>query len=205
MAHKDNILQELRELGSPLAGLEKGDSFFEVPAGYFDQLPGIMLERVRTRVGETVREELNALSPLLAGMEKRMPYEIPQGYFEEHRNIPEQGKVVRLGARRWMRYAAAAIMTGFLLTAGLLIRNNSDVEKMSLSRFEKKLGKEMDRMSEGELAEFLEYSDAGLTGQEKVSGPASVDVKALLKDIPVTELKEFIEETSVIATEVMLN
>ena len=59
-------------------------------------------------------------------------------------------------------------------------------------------------MSDVELAEFLQYTDAGLNGEEKVNVTADREVKEMLEDIPVTELKEFIEETSDIETEEVL-
>jgi hypothetical protein len=205
MSQKDNILKELQELDSSLANSGRKIPF-EVPQGYFESLPETVLQKAKALSQDNPTEELETISPFLAGMKKDLPYSLPAGYFDVPVSIPaQQTRVVRMGARKWMRYAAAAVIMGVLVTAGFLIRNNTDVKRMSASRFDKKIEKEIDKMSDVELAEFLEYSDAGLTGQEKVSAPANGDVSEMLEDIPVSELKEFIEETSVIGTEVMMN
>ena len=124
----------------------------------------------------------------------------------EVHSAADMARVIYMNPRKWLRYVAAVFVVGVFIASGLVIYRNNNVEKMPMAKFEIKLNKEIGKMSDLELAEFMEYTDAGLAGDEKVTSTPNDDVKELLEDIPVSELKEFIEETSVIETdEVLMN
>jgi adenylate kinase len=81
MTSRDNdIANELRELlpDAEWPGLTPAPG--EVPAGYFEQLPEQILQRVRTA---EVKEELETLSPLLAEAPKSVPLTVPPDYFNQ--------------------------------------------------------------------------------------------------------------------------
>lgn len=81
MISRDNdIANELREIipAAEWTGLQP--SLGEVPTGYFDQLPELILQKVRAA---EVKEELEMLSPLLAGTPKSVPLSVPSGYFNQ--------------------------------------------------------------------------------------------------------------------------
>ncbi len=82
MAQNHNILQELRELESALANAPFANPF-EVPVNYFENLPGLILNRIRALEASNAADELAYLSPFLSTVPKTMPYSIPAGYFEE--------------------------------------------------------------------------------------------------------------------------
>jgi len=82
MTEKDNILQELKELNSRLAGYQSGQTY-TVPAGYFDGLIGQVMQRIRALETANASEELELLSPVLSRLSKSMPYTVPTGYFEQ--------------------------------------------------------------------------------------------------------------------------
>lgn len=191
---------ELNILSASLAGLSK-KTVYNVPRGYFEELPGKMLAAVqKPAINKTAKEELESISPLLSGLKKEMPYRVPQGYFESSIDTPAQPetKVISISSRKWFRYAAAAVVAGIIILAGFLYNGNtSGNQAQSLATFEKKLTKEIDKTSDKELDDFLQqFSDAGLTGEEKASAEADKEVKELLKDVSETELKEFLQETS---------
>ncbi|MGZ8558174.1 MAG: hypothetical protein ACXWWC_07575 [Chitinophagaceae bacterium] len=81
MIKRENILQELQELKSSLAGAGFQNTY-QAPAGYFDGLADEMLKRVRALESTTAAEELINLSPLLSSVSKQLPYSVPAGYFE---------------------------------------------------------------------------------------------------------------------------
>ena len=204
MSQRNNILQELNELGSSLGTLEPQVPY-AVPMGYFDDLIPELMKKIHTREG-SAKEEIETLSPLLAGIKREMPFEVPGEYFR-YVSLPpvDSARVISMNPRKWFWYVAAVFLVGLFVVAGLVIYRNNNVEKMPMAKFEYKLNKEIGKMSDLELAEFMEYTDAGLVGDEKVNSTPN-DVKELLEDIPVSELKEFIEETSVIDTdEVLMN
>lgn len=85
MISKDNdIANELQALvpGAEWPGLKP--SFGEAPAGYFEQLPDMILQKVRTA---GVTEELETISPLLAAAQKSFTLPVEEGYFER---LPEK-------------------------------------------------------------------------------------------------------------------
>jgi hypothetical protein len=81
MISRDNdIANELQEIIPDAQWTTLKPSFGGVPAGYFEQLPGQILRKVRTA---EVQEELETLSPLLAGLPKSFPLSVPPDYFEQ--------------------------------------------------------------------------------------------------------------------------
>jgi hypothetical protein len=80
MAQRDNILQELRELKSVLAGIPPRN-IYQVPDGYFEGLAGQVISRIKAMGTEDVGEP-DYISPLLTGLKKQMPYSVPEGYFD---------------------------------------------------------------------------------------------------------------------------
>lgn len=194
-----NAADELNIVSPTLANLSKAMPY-QVPQGYFEVLPEKMLGIVQKNNLQSAKEELESISPLLSGLKKEMPYSIPQDYFENTIQVSAKPhvKVISISSRKWFRYAAAAVVVGVIAMAGFLYLNQSgDITARSLAKFEKRLNKEIKKTSDKELDEFIQqFSEAGLTGEEKVSTADDKEVKELLKDIPETELKEFLEETS---------
>jgi hypothetical protein len=99
------------------------EPLYKTPENYFDTLPAIILQRVQATGIPSVEEEINALSPLLAGLRKRPVYTVPDDYFNEPLPIPvaeaqTPAKVVKMSRKRnWIGYAAAAVVTGLMFIA----------------------------------------------------------------------------------------
>jgi hypothetical protein len=165
---------------SPSWGLQARENPFRVPKGYWDRFPAQMMSLIRAQQANSPEEELEVISPLLSGLDKKTPFEVPSGYFTElsenlvmglkaldqvqdelekdsslihaldkselyelpagyFETFPDRAlsrvkqiasrkpaKIISLlGARSWMKYAAAAMVAGVLLTGGLLWFNSS--------------------------------------------------------------------------------
>jgi len=159
---------------------------------------------------QTSREELESVSPLLNTISKRPVYSVPIGYFENFKPGVEgkkDPKVVLITGRKWLRYAAAAIIAGVILMAGLIAfnNNNKDSGDKTLAKFEKEVKKINDVKSTDTLIDFM---DAGLNERELASNQKSIktdDVQQLLKDISIDELKDFNEESKDIEDVMMAN
>jgi hypothetical protein len=81
MISRDNdIANELRELipDAEWTGLRPAAGV--APAGYFEQLPGLILQKVRAA---DVQDELEMLSPSLAPIPKTFPLSVPPHYFQQ--------------------------------------------------------------------------------------------------------------------------
>lgn len=88
-----------------------------VPKGYFENLPALVLEKIKTEATTvTAKEEIALLSPTLAGIGNKQVYKVPQNYFEHSvatlAKAPQhKAKVVAVNFRkRILQYAAAVII-----------------------------------------------------------------------------------------------
>src|SRR5688572_997356 len=81
MTKSEQILKELKELGSSLGDIQHPD--YQVPAGYFDSFSAEMIRRVKALESTDAREELENLSPLLIALSIQTPYNVPEGYFND--------------------------------------------------------------------------------------------------------------------------
>ena len=74
-------MNELADLGSTLTQHDP-ENIYTVPDGYFDGLADQILNRIKALEASDAKEELEFLSPLLAGISKKIPYSVPDGYFK---------------------------------------------------------------------------------------------------------------------------
>jgi hypothetical protein len=119
-----DIMLKINSENSILSAHSNKKTGFEVPVGYFDNLAGNILNRIKTEDAATAREEISLLSPVLAGISREMPFQTPRSYFDQLPeriiNQQQETKVVQMGAKRsqtiprWMKIAAAACITGIL-------------------------------------------------------------------------------------------
>jgi hypothetical protein len=106
MEERNEISVELRALSELVSGISR-QTPYEVPVGYFEQLPPFVMSRIAgknttfkapdgyfdgfaaqvlARIkagGERVGEELARLSATVSGISREMPYRLPEGYFDE--------------------------------------------------------------------------------------------------------------------------
>ena len=184
---------------------------FNVPGGYFNELDEKIMEIIRSILDyQTSTEELESVSPLLSSISKRPVYSVPKGYFENFRPGVEEKKgtkVVSITGQKWFRYAAAAIIVGVILMAGVIAFNisNRNSAGNTLAKFEKEVKKINDVKSTENLIDFM---DTGLNEKELASRQKSIktdDVQQLLKDVSLDELKDFNEESKDIEDVMMTN
>lgn len=79
MNKRNQIEHELKDLNSGLDA-QAGQNPYSVPEGYFEGFAASMLSRIQTE-GMTAAEEIARLSPVLAGITRQMPFEVPADYF----------------------------------------------------------------------------------------------------------------------------
>jgi len=103
MKRSVDIANELAEISSVVAAIPV-TAVFEVPKDYFDTLAAHVLDNIAGNKGQdglpagyfdflavnilskiegTAMHELQQLSPVMAGIKKDMPYDLPQHYFEQ--------------------------------------------------------------------------------------------------------------------------
>ncbi len=127
------ILIELQEVAPALAGCSKQmpfempEGYFEtfplmmlesvvpapkdestVPAGYFNSFPELMMQKLRA---QEVMNETESIAPLLNTISKTMPHHVPEGYFEKMQPaVSSTATVVTIKPKMWMQIAAAILV-----------------------------------------------------------------------------------------------
>lgn len=188
--------EELLHLSPLLAGLSK-EVPYSVPQGYFEK----MAVPANT---QTAAEELSSLSPLLSELKKETPYSVPEGYFENLSSSPysatikPQAKVISITSRRWFRMAAAAVVTGVIVTAGFIIKKGKvDPAENSYAWVKKNTKK----VSTEKIEEFVTLAEEENLNAEPVvatAEPKAQDVKELIKDVPENEIQSLLNDTQVL-------
>jgi len=205
-----------------------------VPEGYFENFAVSVLMRIKKEEAvDSAAEELASLSPLLAGLPKKMPYDLPQNYFTtlsndvpaliqedelpailaEHTRsnpyevpmgyfdtlptqviakiAPKQAKIVSFNRTRWMRVAAAALVTGAIAISSLVYYNNRSSTNL-YSSSEAWIANQLKNISNQDLDSFIESADA--TSTEQMATANVADVGQLLNDVSVKEIDAFLAQ-----------
>ena len=198
MESSKEILTELLEIAPYLgkAGIYKIP--YAVPPGYFKAFIEILTNRIHLETDvfseQDAGQEISGISPLLAGLQKKNPYKLPEGYFEswkakisESANIPS--KHVAIGTRaRVIRYAIAASIVTLLGTAVFnLTYHQSIIDPLT----------GLANVSDQDMANFLDSDDIHWTpGIASATEIASVDfsdndIHDLLTNVPDDELEQY--------------
>jgi hypothetical protein len=187
----------------------------DVPAGYFDTLPNIMLQKIR---GLEVETELEQLAPILNSINKTPIHHVPTGYFDGL--VPElpkktgQTKVISIKKpMKWLKNAIAACLIGTLgFTAYQLMEispnettiDNSFVtqpttankEVITIPTANIDVDKELLKVDEASLAKYLDNLEMPTEqATAHFNDVNSGDVDKALQDIPNEAIQQHLEET----------
>lgn len=193
--------QELHTLSPLLGGLSK-KSPYQVPDSYFGELMDNAVAGIKAI--DFVKGELQDASSVLAQLRDKKVYTVPEGYFENlagnvldkiHNRQP--AKLVSMNtSRRFMRYAAAAVVAGVMAVAGwFYFANNSTgtAREQSLAAVEQL--SDDSKISDEELDKYLEsetfpvVTAATLPGNEEMNAS---DIKEMLSDVTEDELQQYL-------------
>jgi hypothetical protein len=203
---------------------------YSVPEGYFEaQAP--LLTVARGKNPYTVAADyFEGQAPLLA-VARNNPYTVPAGYFDEQATasriaaavqeevvVAGSAKVIEFGGRRvgrkmgWLRYSAAAVVAGLILTVGFLRIHSKGHHGPNNQSAPIDIAKTMSTVSDQELQNFLTVqgatfeqptNSASTLGASTLGastlGAATLDVndndlKTLLGNVPDGELKQYMED-----------
>ena len=56
---------------------------YQVPYGYFENFASQIISRIKAQDNLSAKEELESLSPLLSKLDKKVPFSMPAGYFDD--------------------------------------------------------------------------------------------------------------------------
>lgn len=206
----DKILQKVRALDaqdeqvelSPLLASLRSANPYTVPTGYFKSLTD-GLSSIYGPSTDT-REELEAISPILNSLKEKTTYTVPAGYFEglavERRtNVAPAAKVVSITSRKWFRYAAAALVVGFVASIGLVMMNNRSETINPSDKSFAWVQKNMKKVATDDIEDFVELASVGTP--EPVKTGTKEEINFLLKDISDKEIQDFLSDTQVVEPE----
>jgi hypothetical protein len=199
-----DIVDELREI-APGAVWPDASPLSGPPAGYFDGLPEVVLQRARMEKSASVQDELDSLSPLLAGARKQQaPYSVPEGYFEALPGRIISGvqaapvnntPVVPLRPRRniW-KWAAAACLAVIVGGSALFFMQRSNNSPTSVES-------QLAGISDQEIVDYLQTHSDAFDSEDifsNVNGGAPVElsrIPAVLNELPADVIRNYIENT----------
>lgn len=224
MTPDKHIENELRELAPALADACK-KSVYSVPVGYFDQFADRMLERIQQaqeladispllaglpkkmpyQVPEGYFQHTQVPS-LLDTASRSMPYTVPSGYFDELPNevlrkvaAPATGRVVTM-TRSFMKYAAAAVVTGIVAVGAWWFLYNDNAADVGLKTQGQAalatLQQELHELSDQEIIELSHPSDAAYQpiASAQLDDLSGAEVHDLLGDVSDAALQQYLSE-----------
>ncbi len=199
-----DIVGELEEI---VPGLRlPAETPYQAPAGYFEQLPGQIMQRIQAEEATTVQDELAALSPLLAAAPRQQPMSAPQGYFDgladrimhdiQSDTVAAPAKVVPIRSRRrYLSWVAAACLTGCVALGALfLFRHNP----APAGNFEAQLAGIPDQ----EIVDYLQNHTDAFDNEAIFSNVSKMDVadelpgiSTNLYDMPEEAIEKYLENS----------
>ena len=161
------------EIVSPLLLSLKDKNVFTVPQNYFETLSSSITEKIHDNESEIV-------SPLLLSLRDKNVFTVPQNYFETlagniASKVKAPVKIISINkSRSWVRYAAAAVVTGFIAITSLQIFNNLSTHSSSLPEYiqqsfqyktENDLNAGIAKLSDNDIAKYLEKNGNALDNE----------------------------------------
>lgn len=203
----ENAKEEL-EIVSPLLGQISKKMPFSTPAGYFEEVGENAIAGAQAI--DFVNDALENDSPLMNGLKRVQVYEVPAGYFEQ---LPRQvlkavkaqqpAKVVSMHfTRRVLRYAAAAVVAGLIITGGVFYLNRGG-HPVTDGSVPVVASTDLDSISDDVLENYLENQTPAPTETPLASNVtpddlSASDMKDLLADVSDEDLQQYIEKYSTV-------
>lgn len=192
----DDPSAELAELSPFLSGLARKTPF-SAPPGYFDQVPDEVSAGISAI--EQTAEVLETLHPILAAAKHINPYRVPVNYFEELPAIllekrPQQGRVIGIN-KNWFKYAAAAIIIGFVALASWLYKPVATTMPAD-NALALQLEQEINQLSDDAIFNFADSTELLLQGSTANNDELldATDIHILFEDVSDGALQQYLAE-----------
>lgn len=168
MKRNPDIEKELKTI-SPAVAAIGNENVFQVPPGYFEDLPGRILSLVKADKRQedlSALEEIEQLSPLIAALKNKQAQTVPPDYFNTLPHIitaklgetKKEVPVIRMDTgrkKKWLSYAAAALIAGIIGTGALLLLNNDHNSRVAMNKDNPSISALLPDIPDIELAAYL--------------------------------------------------
>ncbi len=204
----DEPAEELKQTAPFLSGLKK-DNPYSIPQGYFEDLAGNITDGAKAI--DLVNEELENLSPMMSQIRFINPYSVPVDYFESLpgqmlRRVSDAQEIPVITmrfTRRFMQMAAAAVVSGLMLFAGIRYLNTpfaSSETSFATNSSSTDTTTILTNLSDSELENYLDGAghNADATAVNETTHQEELNpenMKDLLAEVSDEELQQFLEET----------
>lgn len=145
---------------------------FQAPAGYFETMPEALMNRIMTQ-------------------------EAQDAILEAHEPAPKTAPVVQMvKARKWIMYAAAAMITGILVTGAFLF-SDKPVDQIKVQYQLEDLGAALNAVPDAALEQYLEENQT-IAVDEVLASPSQKlpELKDHIQTISNENLNDYLEENS---------
>lgn len=181
---ENDVQEELSSIAPFLNSISRKTPY-SVPEGYFNSLSA-----------EAQKDD--EISTLLLELKSKNTYSVPERYFEQlpstllEKVNANTARVVPISQRKWVRYAAAAVITGIIAGSLVFKGNNIDSDKSSFVWIEKNTRK----VSKEEISSLIELAKTDST-VALVKSTTKEDIKHLVKDIPDKEIQDLLNDAPI--------
>ncbi|RXK83501.1 hypothetical protein ESB13_15525 [Filimonas effusa] len=185
---------------------------YTIPDHYFQDLPTAILAQLKANPGnisspvETAEDHALIDNALLARVGNGHTYSVPQGYFEELPALlltkasgKERPKVISLRSvtRRWMPYATAAALSGFMVLGAFIFSGDNAQQSSSqyygnFNSIDVKKG--VSDLSESEIAGYLNTHPAVYDLRNSTTRPVEADIQRSIKHISEEEITDYLQD-----------
>lgn len=194
---------ELEAISPLLAGLSRKMPY-QLPDSYFQRVPD-ELEAGISALAQA-REALEDLHPILTAAKGLNPYQVPAQYFEEFpalmlekMRIP--AKVIGI-SRRWIRYMAAAALTGLVVLAGWIYtsqqasRSDKGNQLAGNTVLPADLKQAFDQISDEAIINFADSTEMLTIGSTASSADDldPSDIHVLFEEVSDEALQQYLKE-----------
>jgi hypothetical protein len=203
----NEILTELEEIVPYLAKQGISNIPYKVPGGFFEDFVDKLMKQVKVNAADysesdagqqnaevSILLEISEISPLLAGLRKKNPYQVPVGYFDElvskvpimemqpTASKPKHAPVLNI---KFVKYAVAACIVALLGTAVFNITYHKTTDPI----------KDLTTVSDQDMANYLDSDDIhwtpGISSSSVSADFNENDIHDLLSGVPDEELEQY--------------
>jgi hypothetical protein len=212
MEISNEISTEIKEIAPFLGNKGLSRVPYTLPAGYFEDFAEILMNRIQFEMagmsGQEAAQEIAEISPLLAGLQKKNPYQVQEGYFDGLKaKIPGRennglklvavnsgkllGDTTRSRTKRaslpslMMKYAVAACLIGLLGITIYKLNNQSLPDPLH----------GLTTVSDQDMANYLDTDDIhwtpGLAPETAFVEFTDNDIHTLFSNVSDAELEQY--------------
>ncbi len=181
-----------------LDNIHQTNQSFSVPDGFFEGFATQMIQKVRS---QEVQEELNQLAPILNDIPKKMPYFLPEGYFEsfevnrEHVTKKEPAKVVSIFGKTLLKWAAAAVVIFTIGFSWIYFSKQTIEPSYATTLSMQDMDSLLNHMEAGNLNNLLEEEGADIEFTNLLIA-AQEGVEKSVQNLTTEELNSYLENFS---------